>query len=249
MSSCLEIEPSSLGFYMLSHKVAVLNRCSVMSDDEALQMVANIRSASDRDFEPIWHIGSSIRYIEKENTKGWKGAWNILLLDTSDTAGALGYHDLTPEGLPVSKCFIKTDIDYGAIPSVTVTHELWEMLVDPYINDYCFDPKRNIFVAKESADAVEADLYSYYLNGTAISDFVCPPFFNPDAKLDSKFSFKESVHQPFQLARGGYEIVYIPGKGWGQNFNRLAPLIMDRPKVGSRRERRMNRNVWTRSIW
>lgn len=234
---------------MLSHRIAILNRCSVLSDDDALKMVGDIKLASDRDFEPIWHIGSSIKYVEQADTKSWRGAWNILLLDSSDVAGALGYHDLTPEGLPVSKCFIKTDLDYGAVPSVTVTHELWEMLVDPYINDYCFDPKRGFFVAKESADSVEADDLAYMINGTAISDFVTPHFFNPDAHPSSAFSFRKNVKKPFELARGGYEILYIPGKGWSQNFNRTDPLHQDRPKVGSRRERRMSRNVWTRSSW
>jgi hypothetical protein len=234
---------------VLSHRVAILNRSSVISDDDAAKMVQALDVAANRDFEPRWHIGCTLKYVEKADIKSWKGYWNVLLLDTSDEAGALGYHDLTPQGLPVSKCFIKTDLQYGAKPSVTVSHELWEMLLDPYINDYCFDPTRNIFVAKEASDAVEADELAYDVQGTAVSDFVLPPFFNPDSKAEDQFSFRKNVHRPFELAPGGYEIIFVPGTGWTQNFNRIDPKHEDRPKVGSRRERRLNRRVWTRSAW
>ena len=38
----------------------------------------------------------------------------MLVLDTSDQAGALGYHDVTPQGLPLGKVFAKT----GTLPGV-----------------------------------------------------------------------------------------------------------------------------------
>jgi len=36
------------------------------------------------------------------------GSWWLVFLDNSDQAGALAYHDLTNDGLPISKVFVKT---------------------------------------------------------------------------------------------------------------------------------------------
>src|SRR5207247_6583557 len=60
-----------------------------------------------------------------------KGPWAMAFLDDPDLANALGYHDLTPDGLPLSKVFVKTTRAVGQKVSVTACHELAEMLVDP----------------------------------------------------------------------------------------------------------------------
>ena len=41
------------------------------------------------------------------------GAWAIVFLDHADHAHALAYHDLTPEGYPQSKVFVKTTLADG----------------------------------------------------------------------------------------------------------------------------------------
>lgn len=236
---------------MKTHHVAILNRTNAMTDDQALTIVRSLQVQVSRDFASEWQIDATLRFVERQNLKDWKGYWNILLLDDSDVANALGYHDETPEGLPVSKCFIATDLKFGYIPSVTISHELLEMLLDPYVNDYSFDPSRTYFVAKEACDAVEADDLGYDISGVPVSDFVTPEFFDPSAasRPEEHFSFCKRVHRPFELAEGGYEILYIPGKGWTQNSKRKdGPRTADRPRVGSRRERRLNRGVWQRSI-
>ena len=46
----------------------------------------------------------------------------------------MAYHDLTNEGLPISKVFVKTLQADNASISVGATHELCEMAVDPWLN-------------------------------------------------------------------------------------------------------------------
>jgi len=58
----------------------------------------------------------------------------MAFLDSADVQNALGYHDLTPDGLPLSKVFVQTTVQAGQKVSVTASHELAEMLVDPAIN-------------------------------------------------------------------------------------------------------------------
>lgn len=224
-----------------AHAVAVLNRSTVLSDSDASAIVAALQIQASRDFAAVWGIDAKLTFIPKAQTTGWEGKWNLLLLDTSDEANALGYHDLTPEGLPVGKVFAKTDLQYRAVVSVTASHELLEMLLDPFISLCAEDPKRGVFVAYEASDAVEADELGYAINGVTVSDFVTPAFFDPTAtgRKGETFSFKRHVHAPFELAPGGYESVYVPGRGWTQHTARDAGArASDRPRVGSRRERR-----------
>ena len=57
-------------------------------------------------------------------------------MDDSDQAGALGYHDLTSAGLPMGKVFARTDLQNNLSWTVTVSHELLEILGDPMINTH-----------------------------------------------------------------------------------------------------------------
>jgi hypothetical protein len=224
-----------------AHSVAILNRSSVISDADAEKIVEALQVQASRDFAAVWGIDARLNFVPSTSTKGWQGKWNLVLLDTSDEANALGYHDLTPEGLPVGKVFAKSDAQYGAKVSVTCSHELLEMLLDPYISLCAEDPARGVFVAYEASDAVEADELGYDIDGVTVSDFVTPEFFDPTAakRKGERFSFRGNVAKPFELAHGGYESIFVPGRGWTQRTARSEPSALDRPRVGSRRERRM----------
>lgn len=225
---------------IIAHHVAILNRSSAVDDEEAHAITTALQKQMS-DFREAWNIDAKLNFVPKNKTTGWENKWNLVLLDNSDQANALGYHDLTPEGLPLGKVFAATDKQYGAKVGVTASHELLEMLLDPYINLVVEDTNRGVFVAYEACDAVEADELGYDINGVQVSDFVLPDFFNPLAGSykGAQYSHLSNVHAPFQLAAGGYESVYIPGKGWTQNTAREnGPLASDRPRVGSRRERR-----------
>jgi hypothetical protein len=229
--------------------VAVLNRTSKLTDPEAKAMTNDLQTFASDHFAKVWGIDARLRFVSHEDMTSWKGAANLLLLDNSDEASALGYHDVTPEGLPLGKVFVATTLQYGGEPSATTAHELAELLGDPRINQYAYDDRRNMMVAYETADAVEADEFGFKVGKHLMSDFVTPAFFDP-ARRDKgdRFSYRGHVHQPFELAAGGYEILFDPRRGFVQNVKRDQPLVEDRPRVGSRRERRMNLGNWQRSI-
>ncbi len=79
---------------------------------------------------PAW--GTPAKLVKSKNYI--KEAWAMIFLDDADEPGALAYHDLTPEGLPLSKVFVKTTLENKELVSVSASHELVEMLVDPAIN-------------------------------------------------------------------------------------------------------------------
>lgn len=217
-------------------EICVLNRSTVVTDSEVHAIVDAAQKDLTDHFGPAWGITSKLTFVPHGDFTSWRGKPNLVVLDTSDEANALGYHDFTPQGLPLGKAFAKTDKLYGAKLSVTLTHELWEMLIDPEINLCVQDDKRGIFVAYESADAVEADNLAHDVNGIAISNFVLPSYFSYRAK--GPYDFGHVLSNPFGLAPGGYEAYWTPTKGWQQNVRRDEAQASDRPKVGSRRERR-----------
>jgi hypothetical protein len=211
-----------------------------MSDDEVHAIVGALQDQVTKDFRDAHGIDARLSFVRKDKLTGWEGKWNLVFLDSADVANALGYHDLTPDGLPVGKVFVDTTKLYGGLVSVTASHELLEMLLDPMINLVAEDTKRRYFVAYEACDAVEDDRLSYLHRGIHVSDFVLPDFFNPlGAGSGRSMSFLGNVTEPFQLAKGGYEAVYIPGRGWQQIVARdNGPDPQDIATIGSRRERR-----------
>lgn len=225
--------------------VAIVNdRSSGVPDGEVNAIVAALAVQLRRDFGPAWHTSAHLRFVGQGH-KPPAGAWTIAILDTSDQAGALGYHDLTPEGLPLGKVFAGTDRLYGQHMSVTLCHELLEMLVDPEIN-LVAQANDQSFYALEVCDPVQGDEYD--IDGIPVSDFVTPAWFGGR----SAFDHLGRVELPFELSPGGYISRFDPasGQGWTQLNAQSFHLddLQSRPKVGSRRERRfIPRSQWVTS--
>jgi hypothetical protein len=223
--------------------VVVYNdRSSGEQDTDVEKIAAAMQSQIDTDFGPAWHTGAKIDFVPSSGSPP-TGVWVVAVLDNSDQAGALGYHDLTPDGLPLGKVFAGTDRQYGQKVSVTVSHEVLEMLGDPWIN-LAAQSDDGKFYASEACDAVEADNLGYPVDGVTMSDFVTPHWFGHGA---GPVDCKQRIANAFELAAGGYISVFDPasGQGWQQinaqqNAAKLSPaeLIHSRARVGSRRERR-----------
>ena len=101
--------------------------------------------------------------------------------------------------------------------SVTASHELAEMLVDPAANLYSTGPKPNRLYDYEVADPVE-ELH-FEVNGIPMTDFVYPAYFEifHEAGIDAP---RPHGHpgSPFQLHEGGYQSYFSGGKErtmWG----------------------------------
>ena len=93
-------------------------------------LIAALQAYVNQHVAPVW--GTPAKLIKSNGFI--KDAWAVVFLDNADQPGALAYHDLTPDGLPLSKVFVRTTIDNGELVSVSTSHELVEMLVDPAIN-------------------------------------------------------------------------------------------------------------------
>ncbi len=191
--------------------IAIINKARANLGVKIDPLIAALQKFVDEHFVPVW--GTPARLVKSSGFI--KGAWAIVFLDNADEAGALGYHDLTPDGLPLSKVFVKTTLANGEKVSVTACHELAEMLVDPAVN-LCSTGPKNLLYAYETCDAVEEE--EYEIDGIPMSDFVYPSWFEVFRKTGStQFDYLNRVRRPFQILKGGYMPVFRNGK-WTQIF-------------------------------
>jgi len=175
----------------MPREIAIMNRSTAIHDADAQHLVPALQAQLDHDFTPAWGIDAVLSFVPTSETTGWQGKWNLVLLDHSDLAHALGYHDLTPEGLPLGKVFVADDLKARALPSVTLSHEILEMLGDPHLNLLVQDTSKTqpALYAFENCDAVESDRLAYGIGGVQVSDFVLPRYFDPGATA-GQFDFK-----------------------------------------------------------
>src|SRR4029078_13739931 len=98
--------------------------------------------------------------------------WLFIYFDDADEAGAEGYHDLTHRGQPVSKVFVKTSLEDNVPVSVTASHELFEMVIDPIANLWAEATTRTQY-GYEMCDPVEDD--TLRSDGVEVGNFDHPP--------------------------------------------------------------------------
>jgi hypothetical protein len=162
----------------------------------------------------------------------------MVFLEKADEPDALAYHDLTPDGLPEAKVFVKTTLDNGELVSVSASHELVEMLVDPATNLMTTGPDPKTIYAYESADPVEA--LDFEVRRMRMSDFVYPSYFEDFHKARSvQFDHLDKVKKPFQILPDGYQIVFRHGK-WTQIYGSVekAKAFRKEDRRGHRSEQR-----------
>lgn len=163
------------------------------------------------------------------------GAWNVELLDVSDQPGALGYHEdhaqkssgHSTRGLaagsetPLAKVFCKTSIEDGVQPSEVASHEILEMLVDPYVVNEAelrkyLDSAAKQWYIGEVGDPCQGRGYDVGApEGNAcnvpeavVADFAYPGWWaqeqtRPSTSAAEEFKLAPRL-DPFVLAPGGY---------------------------------------------
>src|SRR5262245_8942750 len=193
-------------------KIVCFNQAKTPLGVNISKLVHAMQTYVDHCVAPVWGTPAKLSL----GTDFVKNAWAVVFLDDADDPDALAYHDLTPEGLPLSKVFVRTTIENGDLVSISASHELVEMLDDPAINLMTTGPDPKTMYAYESADPVEE--LSFLVEGIPMSDFVLPAYFEGFHKPNSvHFDYMDKLSRPFQILHGGYQIIFKNGK-WSQIF-------------------------------
>ena len=242
-------------------QISLANQSTLFKDADLPALANALQLQVTRDFFPAWGVDAQIFYTPSGKNPT-ASHWVIALLDDADQAGALGYHDITPAGMPLGKAFVRTTLADGGLVSVTVSHELMEMLGDPDVNLTAQLDTR--LYAYEVADAVENDTDGYPIvipagwagagTSVTVSDFVLPSWFET-FRTTGPFDFRNLLTAPLQLRQGGYigmmDLNNLSA-GWQQVTASRDPktVMASRPRAGSRRSRRaIPREQWVRSTY
>ena len=192
-----------------------------MSDGDITSLIPAVQRQVTEHFQPVWGYGAQLIFA-KENIP--PDAYEIVVYETARDeadAGYLGYH-FSPDGYPVAAIFARDDIEKDRSISVTLSHEVLEMLIDPACNLYAYRPsavgrpERIYFY--EVCDAVQC--VHYDIDGVNVCDFVHPEWFEHNWPAGSrKFDHCGRVERPFQVLRDCYASVYEAKRGsfvvWG----------------------------------
>lgn len=192
--------------------IACFNRATVPLGVDFEALIAALQAFLDDHVAPVW--GTRAKLVKSTNFA--KSAWALIFLDDADAPGALAYHDLTPEGKPQGKVFVKSVLVNHDLVSVAASHQLVEMLVDPEVAKIVTGPDPRTLYAYEAADPVEA--LSFQVKGIPMSDFVYPAYFEQGHKPGATtFDHLHKITRPFEILKGGYQVVFRDGR-WTEIF-------------------------------
>lgn len=222
--------------------IAITNASTCLSDAQVEAVWPALQKQVSTDFKAYWQEDCTLTVLAKDQplTRGW---WQILVADTPDQAGALGYHELTNGGAPLGKVFAQFDIRSGFSWTVTLSHELLEILADPWIN-WCAIGGDNRVYALEVCDPVESDELAYAVDGVLVSNFVTPAWFEPTCC--DRLDFARCLTRQLEVHAGGYASVFDPRCGWKQ----ITAHGEGGPNItagGRGQRRRMWRKLWRNS--
>lgn len=170
-----------------------------------------LNSQVTQDLSATWAgINAAVSYAPSLSAVP-RGAWPVFLVK-SLPPGEGGYH-LDKHNQPFAKVIASpTDETW----TIDASHEIVEMLVDPYGNrtqtsqaiqisgNDVVDAPGTFSYLVEACDPCEANNYAYEVSGIAVSDFITPHFYDPTATPGTLYSFKGNITRPRQLLPGGY---------------------------------------------
>jgi len=221
--------------------IAITNASTWVTDSQVEAAIPALQQQVSLDFKAHWDLDSQLTFLPRSEAlpDGW---WQISVIDNPDQAGALGYHEMTSSGTPLGKVFAALDIQSGSSWTVTLSHELLEMLADPWIN-WCAQGSDGKVYALEVCDPVEADGLGYEIGGVLVSDFITPAWFEPTQS--DRVDFKGRISKALQIAPGGYISALNSGGRWTQ----IAAQDAAQVPAGSRPQRRtMEKAEWRKSL-
>lgn len=201
----------------MDNTIYVTNRSTQVTDAQVQAMTAACAKQIAQHVAPAHFVTAApVLYLARHAPSPTTQARIITVQDTLDDAQALGYH--TQDGTEHIWGVVGTSaaISQGAKAltgpyaiSTILSHEVVEMFMDPFCSGW-FDSGHGYLVAYEIGDPVQSDYYM--IDGVAVSNFVCAPWFNPQAARTDQFDYMRRVPGPFRLSKGGYWVQMQGGK-------------------------------------
>lgn len=186
---------------MLLRQVALVSETQRISFSEASRVSAALQNQAIRDLAPIWDVQATVDvFAHLEDIP--LGYWPLIVRDDINTPNAAGVHE-DNDGQP----FALVQSSEGW--SLTASHELIEMLVDPFGKRVMAgqSPKPGqgrVEFLVEPCDPSEAVAFAYRINGVTVSDFYTPKYFSSVQNPADRYSHTGDIKAPREVLKGGY---------------------------------------------
>jgi len=197
---------------MLTHHIALVDDTGRIDAGLLSQTAAALQTQAMRDLAPIWKKEATVTYFPHlEHVP--PGFWPIILSDKINQRSDAGYHtDKNHQPFAL--------VAFDKSWQLTCSHEMCEMLVDPWGNRLHTAPgPRGGYVQYlvEVCDPCEDASCAYEINGIQVSDFYTPHFFDPSKSAGVRYSFTGSITSPLTVKSNGYLSWHDPKNGkWYQ---------------------------------
>src|ERR1051326_1244150 len=88
--------------------IAITNASTCLTDAQVEAVLPALQKQVSDDFKAYWELDCTVEFAAKNQppTAGW---WQVVITDTPDQAGALGYHEMSSTDAPLGKVFAKLD--------------------------------------------------------------------------------------------------------------------------------------------
>jgi hypothetical protein len=235
---------------MTGPTIAFVNASTLIDDATIATHMAAIQEDIGTN-GPLWNVGASFVQVAKGDPPP-AGAWQQVYLDDTEAASALGFHELTAEGLPIAKVFVRTTQQDGASVSRVSSHETAEMLVDPWLNRYTPTRSDGRSYCIEVGDLLSLDSQGRPgLGGVMLSGIALPAAYYDGYGTRYDIGGLLTAPLPKVAPAEGAFLMWWGGSGWETHatFGADATGFLHRqPGHGSRRHRRiMGPANWRRS--
>lgn len=211
--------------------ISVVNRSTSFPDAHLPALVEALQLQINEHFQPYWGIRSTLTGYRTDETPSANVA-QLVLIEDALSAEANGWHELTNDGYALGKVFVKQSINAGVGVGYVASHEHLEMNSNYTTAMYMYD-QAGSFHMLECCDMVNSRRYPSPIRypdgrGIELADFGLPSWFDRTGK--APFAFLEAsgiittaqgpslITRPFQLASGGFELVYKSGSGFATNI-------------------------------
>jgi hypothetical protein len=181
---------------MLSYHVALVSESKQLPFAQLAPVAAALSKQMIRDFGPMWRRSATVTAFPDQKSIP-VGYYKMIVKDDIGQPGAAGFHtDDTHQPYAL--------IQYDSGWAVTCSHELIEMIADPWGNRLypgTINGKR-VSILQELCDPCEA--FTYTVDGITLSDFLTPEWYSPVGVTGKHYSFLGRLTAPHQVADGGY---------------------------------------------
>lgn len=197
--------------------IALVSETDAISMPELTRVAAALQKQITRDFTPLWNIQGTVDAFNRLEDVPL-GYWPVIVRSNVPDH-ALGFH-LDEQGQPFAI------VQHSHSWSLSASHEILEMLADPYGNRLVSGPslKRDhgrVQYLLGICDPCQGADFSYTVNDILVSDFVTPSYYEPTRANGERYSYTGAIQEPRQVLPGGYITWYNASDSHWWQFRHL----------------------------